>query len=266
MNPPGEQGVILKDTAIVLRVAPVSNTSRMVQWFTPAHGKITTLIKGAQRPKSAFLGQFDLFYSCELLFYARERNHIHIARECAPLARRDRFRIDWRAAAAASYCADAVARLTLPDAPQPALYRLLETTLDEFAAAGAAEALVYWFELKLFTALGVQPRLTVCLDCGAPLLPAARPPTFVLDRGGLSCAACAARGGATGEPFAIEALAMLAGWQAAQSPRAARRTHCTPRQLSAMDTLLGRYLQTHLDLLPASRAIALSLLRHPAAA
>ena len=77
MNPPGEQGVILKDTAIVLRVAPVSNTSRMVQWFTPAYGKITTLIKGAQRPKSAFLGQFDLFYSCELLFYARERNHIH---------------------------------------------------------------------------------------------------------------------------------------------------------------------------------------------
>ncbi len=261
----GEPGVILKDLAIVLRVAPVSNTSRMVQWYTQSHGKIATLIKGAQRPKSPFLGQFDLFYTCELLFYARERNHIHYARECAPLERRDRFRIDWRAAAAASYCADAVARLTLPDAPQPALYHLLTMTLNEFATAGAAEAVVYWFELKLLTALGVQPRLDSCLDCGAPLLPAARPPVFTLERGGLVCAACAARG-AAGEPCAPEALAMLAGWQAAGSPRAARRTHCTLRQLSAMDTLLGRFLHTHLDQLLVSRAIALSLLRRPDAA
>jgi DNA repair protein RecO (recombination protein O) len=261
---PAEQGVILKDLAIVLRIAPVSNTSRMVQWFTRTHGKIATLIKGSQRPKSAFLGQYDLFYSCELLFYVRERNHVHIARECAPLARRDRFRTDWRAAAAASYCADVIARLTLPDAPQPALYHLLETTLDEFAAGGVTEAVVYWFELKLFTALGVQPRLDVCLDCGAPLLPAARPPSLALARGGLVCAACTARG-AAGEPFAAEVLAMLAGWQAASTPRAARRTHCTPRQLGTMDILLSRFLQTHLDLLPVSRAIALNLLRHPAA-
>ena len=110
----------------------------------------------------------------------------------------------------------------------------------------------------------MQPRLDVCLDCGTPLLPAVRPPALALNRGGLVCAACTARG-ATGEPFAAEVLAMLAGWQAANKPHAARRTHCTLRQLGAMDTLLGRFLQTHLDLLPASRAIALHLLRRPAA-
>jgi DNA repair protein RecO (recombination protein O) len=260
-----DPGHILKDTAIVLRIAPVSNTSRMVQWFASEHGKVATLIKGAQRPKSPFLGQFDLFYSCELLFYARERNHIHIARECTPLARRDRFRTDWRAAAAASYCADAVARLTLPDAPQPPLFRVLETTLDEFADAGATEAALYWFELKLLEAHGVQPRLDICLDCGEALLPATRAPLFAMARGGLVCAGCAARG-ERGEPVASDALAMLAGWQAASSPRAARLTQCTARQLGAMETLLGRFLQTHAELLPASRGLALGLLRRPNAA
>lgn len=260
-----DQGVILKDAALVLRVAPVSNTSRMVQWFTLQHGKVATLIKGAQRPKSSFLGQLDLFYTCELLFYARERNHIHIARECSPLARRDRFRSDWRAAAAASYCADIIARLTLPDAPQPQLYRLLEVTLDEFAVEGANEALLYWFELKLLEALGVQPRLDICLDCGGALLPAPRPPSFAMARGGLVCAACAARG-ERGEPVASDALAMLAGWQLSSAPRAARLTQCAARQLGAMDSLLGRFLQTHVDLLPASRAIALGLLRYRSAA
>ena len=255
-----EQGVILKDSAIVLRVAPVSNTSRMVQWLTQEHGKVATLIKGAQRPKSMFLGQFDLFYTCELLFYARDRNHIHIARECAQLERRDRFRTDWRAAAVAAYFADMVARVTLPDVPQTTLYRLLETILDELAAAGVTEALLYWFELKLLEALGLQPRLDVCLDCGAALLPALRQPSFAIARGGLACAACAARG-AGGEPVMSDALAMLAGWQASGSPRAARLTQCTARQLGAMEMLLGRFLQTHVDLLPASRAIALNLLR-----
>ena len=259
------QGVILKDQAIVLRVAPVSNTSRIVQWLTVEHGKIATLIKGAQRPKSAFLGQFDLFYTCELLFYARERNHVHIARECSPLTRRDGFRTDWRAAALASYVADVSARLTLPAAPQPALFQLLETALDELAIEGATEAVIYWFELKLLEALGVQPRLTTCLDCGATLLPAPRPPCFAMARGGLVCAPCAAHG-ANGEPVASDALAMLAGWQLSGSPRAARLTQCAARQLGTMEILLGRFLQTHLDLLPTSRAIALGLLRHSSAA
>ncbi|TAN38840.1 MAG: DNA repair protein RecO [Verrucomicrobia bacterium] len=257
------QGVILKDNAIVLRVAPVSNTSRMVQWLTLEHGKLATLIKGAQRPKSAFLGQFDLFYTCELLFYARERNHIHIARECAPLTRRERFRVDWNAAAAASYFADAAARLTMPDTPQPALFQLLETVFDELAAGGATESCVYWFELKLLEALGVQPRLMVCLDCGAALLPATRQPSFVMARGGLVCAKCAAQGGG-GEPVASDALAMLAGWQTSGSLRAARLTQCTVRQLGAMETLLGRFLQAHLDLQLHSRAIALEVLRQRA--
>jgi DNA repair protein RecO (recombination protein O) len=258
------QGAILKDHAIVLRVAPVSNTSRMVQWLTREHGKIATLIKGAQRPKSAFLGQFDLFYTCELLFYARERNHIHIARECAPLARRDRFRTDWRAAAAASYFADAVTRLTLPDAPQPELFHLLETALDEMAAGGATESCVYWFELKLLEALGVQPRLLTCLDCGVALLPAAHQPSFALARGGLVCAPCAARGATGGAAVAADALAMLAGWQGSGSLRAARLTQCAARQLTAMETLLGRFLQTHLDWHPPSRALALDVLRQRA--
>jgi len=254
--------MIEKTLAIVLRTAPVSNTSRMVTWLTADHGKIATLIKGAQRPKSPFLGQVDLFYTCELLFYVHARQHVHIARECCALRRRDALRADWAAAAAASYCADVLMRVTLYEAPQPALFALLELALDHLAAEGAGEPFVYWFELKLLAALGLQPRLDACLDCGAALLPAARPPVFAVARGGLVCAACAARG-AGGDPVAADALAVLAGWQASRNPRVARLTQCGPRQLAALEALLGRFLHTHLELRPASRALALDLLRRP---
>ena len=94
--------MILKTTALALRFYPFSNTSRIVAWLTPDQGRIATMVKGSQRPRSLFLGQYDLFYTCELLYHRRERGGLHIARECSPLKWREGLRRDWRAAAAAS--------------------------------------------------------------------------------------------------------------------------------------------------------------------
>ena len=74
---------LLKSFAICLNVRPFSKTSQMVTWLTLDHGRVTTPVKGAQRPKSAFIGRYDVGYTCELVFYARERNGVHHIRECA---------------------------------------------------------------------------------------------------------------------------------------------------------------------------------------
>ena len=74
-------GEIIKTQGIVLTVHPWSRTSHIVTWLTPDHGPVTTLVKGAVRPKSAFLGQYDLFYTCDLLYYARATADLHALRE-----------------------------------------------------------------------------------------------------------------------------------------------------------------------------------------
>jgi phosphoesterase RecJ-like protein len=61
-------GETLKTLGIVLSIRPWSQTSHVVTWLT-LNGVITTLVKGALRPKSAFIGQYDLFYTCELVYY-----------------------------------------------------------------------------------------------------------------------------------------------------------------------------------------------------
>ncbi|MCL2104026.1 MAG: recombination protein O N-terminal domain-containing protein, partial [Kiritimatiellaeota bacterium] len=86
--------MIIKTEAVALQIRPWSKTSHIVTWLTPGHGCVVTAVKGACRPKSAFLGQYDLFYTCELLFYRRERGGIHAIRECTPLRRRDPLRDD----------------------------------------------------------------------------------------------------------------------------------------------------------------------------
>ena len=72
--------MILKDEAIILRVYPYGNTSRIMVGLSAAHGKLAVLVKGSQRERSGFLGQYDLFYTCEILFYAREQRNLHFLR------------------------------------------------------------------------------------------------------------------------------------------------------------------------------------------
>ena len=89
--------MIIKTTAIPLAYYPYSSTSRIVHWLTRHHGKVSTLLKGALRPKSPFLGEYELFGTSELLYFAHRPHVLHTAKECALLHPRDAFRTDWRA-------------------------------------------------------------------------------------------------------------------------------------------------------------------------
>ena len=64
-------GETVGSRATCLSIVPWSRTSHVVVWLTPA-GKVTTVAKGAVRPKSWLLGQYDLNYTCDILYYARE--------------------------------------------------------------------------------------------------------------------------------------------------------------------------------------------------
>ena len=96
-------GETQKTTALVLDIRPWSRTSHVVTWLTPERGPIATLVKGAVRPKSAFLGQYDLFYTCELVYYVRAKSELHAIREAFPIAFREYLRGRFRATALASY-------------------------------------------------------------------------------------------------------------------------------------------------------------------
>jgi DNA repair protein RecO (recombination protein O) len=253
--------MILKTTAIVLRYAPFSNTSRMVSWLTSDYGKITTTIKGSQRPKSQFLGQYDLFYTCELLFYAREHNHAHIIRECTPLKTRDRFRTDWQACATASYLVDLISRSSPADAPHQGLFELLDSGLDFLDASGADESFIFWFELRLLEHLGLAPRLQNCMDCGRELVPGVPHMGFSYARGGILCPACAREKHSSVLELSPDVLGMLRAWQRTRTPQAAVTIQHSARQVQKVSGLLGVFLGYHLDTTLNSRAITFDILK-----
>lgn len=250
--------MIVHTPAIVLRFDPVTNTSRRVVWFTRDAGRVTTLIKGSQRPKSWFLGQYDLFYTCDLVFYLRGRRSLQIARECAPLHARPAFRDRWRAAAAASYACDLVMQSTPVEQPQPAVFHLLERFLSLAAETEGVENLLYWFELNLLFECGLQPRLDRCPACGRSLteLKEAR---FSIDLGGLVCGQCEGGGRETFH-ISMDSVNILRAWQRSKRASAAVATRCSDRQIMEIRKVLDLFLRYHLEHQPASRILALSIL------
>lgn len=239
--------MIIKTTGIVLRLDPFSKTSEVISWLTPDHGRTATLAKGAKRPKSQLVGQYDCFSTCEFLFYRGRNSALHILKECSPISPRTAFRDNWRASFSASYLCDLLNRLTAPGAAHQGLYQWAESTLDFLATQGSSETVMNWAELKLLRHLGVAPQLSGCLNCGGRHFPGDRPADFSVSRGGLLCAACRVGHEDLLLPVTHDVLGMMRGWEGTETPAMARRTTCTPAQTRTASRLLSAFIHYHLE-------------------
>ena len=155
-------GEMVKTDAVCLGIHPWSRTSHVTSWLTPS-GRVVTVVKGAVRPKSAFLGQYDLNYTCEILYYARARGDLHALRECTPLKPRDFLRGDYRRLVLAEHYRYIAAELA-PSGPDAAeWFDLLDSALDSLRGASAAELLpqMLEFEKKALEISGVWPEIPV---------------------------------------------------------------------------------------------------------
>ncbi len=243
--------MILKDDAIALRVHPFGNTSKIVVWLSRTHGKLATLAKGSQRERSAFLGQVDLFYTCEILFYARETRHLHILKECYPLATRTAFRTDWRACAAASYAAGLLDR-AIPFGPvSPGLFDLLAGTLDALAVRTPGPAFLPRLEIRLLHELGLAPRWDSCSRCRRPL-DGDVPARLDAAHGALLCAPCA---NGQGQPVSPPALQILRQMLDGSTPPS-----IPERVFREIRALTGGLLEHHADLSSVPRNTAFQIL------
>ncbi len=153
----------IKTTGVVLQIRPYSRTSHVVTWLTPDHGPVATLVKGAVRPKSAFLGQYDFFYTCELLYYARGRGSLHPLREAVAIARRDGLRGRWRETALAGYAADLMHDLAPSSAEARQWYLFLSRFLDDLAGSAQNRPLacrLTALEMEVLRLSGLSPDFT----------------------------------------------------------------------------------------------------------
>lgn len=254
------QNIFSETTAVALRTHPFSETSCIVTWFTAASGRISTVVKGAYRPKSGFLGQHDLFYTCDLVYYDRDSNGLNIAKEYSPLKTRHGIRQSWRSSVLASYAASMICDFPQHDPQSREIYDLLETLLDFINEHDAGLPVLFWFELQMLGALGMAPQLARCCRCSSPFQ-AGSSAIFSVADGGLSCSRCSPSTRHHSQ-IQLDTMAVLRNWQAASTPRAAHNTRFSPVQAEEVSSLLKSFIDFHVAFPQESRDIAVKLLRH----
>ena len=146
-------------TGIILRTRPLTETSLIVNWLTPALGRISTVAKGARRPKSPFAGKLDLFYEADFSFTRSRRSELHPLREVNLRAPHAALRHELGYLQQASYCAALIEQTTERETPLPEIHALFAGLLHHLPARPPQPRTVYAFELKLLATLGLFPDL-----------------------------------------------------------------------------------------------------------
>ena len=151
-------GETIRTEAVCLDIRPWSRTSHVVSWLTP-DGKVTTVVKGAVRPKSAFLGQYDLNYTCDILYYARTCGEAHALRDCLPLKTREPLRGDYRKLALAGYFRHLASELAPAGPDCAAWYGRLASALDALPSVRRKDlvSVLVRFELDVLRLAGLSP-------------------------------------------------------------------------------------------------------------
>lgn len=166
-----------------------SETSQVIRVFSRKKGRISAIAKGARREKSSFNGPFDLFTVGKFTWISRPPDRLNILTECkrkkSLLALRNRLPRYY----SASWITVFLRRLTPEGTPEPELYRLARSALDELTSSRQERNIVNMFDLKGLNLLGYLPRMVECSFCHSTFSPGTTVRFHYL-AGGPVCSGC----------------------------------------------------------------------------
>ncbi len=172
--------------AIVLRRSDFGEADRLLTLFSADRGKTRAIAKGARKPQSRKTGHVELYMRSK--FLVAEGRDLDIVTQAELIEAYPRLREDLVRATYAGYAVELLDRFTVDDDPHRDIYDLLAlalATLDE-----TEELLLFarFYELRLLSLTGFQPRLFNCVSCGEAI--SEQDQFFSPDLGGLLCPAC----------------------------------------------------------------------------
>ncbi|MDR2441548.1 MAG: DNA repair protein RecO [Planctomycetaceae bacterium] len=177
--------------AIVLRTVDFSETSLILTLFTRQFGKIEALAKGGRRLKSPFESALDILTQIRVSFLHKKGDVLDLLTE-AKLIRRFRVVESNLAGLFASYyVVELVDSLTETHDYNPKIYDLTVKMLARLEQGTLLMRSLIRFEGLLLKAVGQQPSLRNCAECGKIITPEQKRIAFGYIDGGVLCFRCA---------------------------------------------------------------------------
>jgi DNA repair protein RecO (recombination protein O) len=179
----------LRTEAIVVRSIRYGEADRILHLYTPHHGRLSAIAKGARRARSRFGARLEPFFHVHAGLH-EGRSELLTVTSVDTIAAHGTLRDHAATLDAAARACDAVTRLFETSEPHPEVFQLLANELrllgSDAAQARPANGLA--FRLKLLLAAGIVPQLAACAVCGET----EHLSGFSGAAGGVVCTACEA--------------------------------------------------------------------------
>ncbi|MCY3689646.1 MAG: DNA repair protein RecO [Gammaproteobacteria bacterium] len=146
---------VLLQPAYVIHRRPFRNTSLLVDFFCPEHGRIAAVARGARRGKSRMHGLLQAFQPLRISFSGRgdvkTLTNAESAGAAVPLTGERLF--------SGFYINELLSRMLHDHVEHPRLYEVYRETLDALANTALLERVLRRFELELLAELGYAVNL-----------------------------------------------------------------------------------------------------------
>lgn len=234
---------LYKAEVLVIREREYGEADKILTLYSPTRGKIGAIAKGVRRLHSTLRPLAQLFVHGDVVLYAGQ--NLHTLTQGRVRESLTGICEDWERFGAAEYLAELVDAFILPEEADPAIFALLLSCLRQLnSGAVEAQLVLRWFEIRLLSRLGYQPRLQACANCGQGLEDQSRP-VFSPQLGGVLCPRCHAQ-----DPAAMSisagSLAVLRHLLAVPLPQLRRLKLSVPLK-EELRVALGRYLELRLE-------------------
>ena len=236
-----ERARVYRTDAIVLRRVDLGEADRVLTLFTPQHGKLRAVAKGARRPGSRKAGHLEPFTLVNLLL-ARGRE-LDIITQAEAVQTFPQVRADLLRLSLAAYVAELTDRFGIQESDSHGLFQLAAETLDRLDRDAVPEVALRYFQVRLLDLAGYRPELFRCVSCSNPAQPVDQ--YFSLSEGGLLCPSCGPQR-EDARPLSLSALKILRHTQRSSYEQAARPT-LSPLVTQEVDGLLESYLSYLLE-------------------
>jgi DNA repair protein RecO (recombination protein O) len=157
----------LRTDAIVLRSIRYGEADRILHLYTPDHGRLSAIAKGARRARSRFGARLEPGFQIRAVLHTG-RSELMTVTAVDTVAAHAGLRDHAVTLDAAARACDAVTRLFETGDPHPEVFALLanELALLSADATHARPGNGLAFRLKLLLAAGIVPQLAACAVCG----------------------------------------------------------------------------------------------------
>jgi DNA repair protein RecO (recombination protein O) len=175
-----------RSEAVVLRRVDFGEADRLLTLYSREHGKIKAIAKGARKPQSRKTGHVELFMRSRF-FLAKGRN-LDIITQAETIEPYVALRSDLVRMTYASYAVELLDRFTVEEDKHSGIYDLLVNGLSWFATADDLLLAARYYELRLLSLSGFQPRFFQCVSCDEAVIE--QDQFFSAELGGFLCPDC----------------------------------------------------------------------------